>query len=191
MNDLLLAIQYRGGSRRALELIYGKYKRDLFLVAWGLLNDRALAEDVVHDVFVRFAEQLAGFRLTGSLRGYLLTCTVNQARNVIKARKRRSAMETDCGGDAFEPSPLDHLICNEQAKECGAYLCQLPLEQREVILLHMQGSLSLARVAKRLNLPVNTVKSRYRYGMAKLKLMFEKQAKPSYGLRKQNQTPIG
>lgn len=191
MNDRLLAIQYRCGSRRALELIYAKYKRDLFLVAWGMLNDRALAEDAVHDVFVRFAEQLAGFRLTGSLRGYLLTCTLNQARNVLKARKRRMAFPTDCGETAFEPSPLDHLICNEQAKQCATHLAQLPLEQREVILLHLQGQLSLARVAKRLGLPVNTVKSRYRYGMAKLKLIFEEHVEPSYERRKPNQAHTG
>ena len=191
MNDRLLAIQYRCGSRRALEQIYAKYKRDLFLVAWGMLNDRALAEDVVHDVFVRFAEQLAGFHLTGSLKGYLLTCTVNQARNVLKARKRHLVIPTDGGENGFEPSPLDNLICNEQARQCATHLGQLPLEQREVILLHLQGQLSLALVAKRLGLPVNTVKSRYRYGMAKLKTMFEEHAEPSYEARKPNQAHTG
>ena len=54
MDDRLLTIQYRCGSRRALEQIYVKYKRDLFLVALGLLNDTALAEDVVHDVFAAY-----------------------------------------------------------------------------------------------------------------------------------------
>jgi len=191
MDDQLLTIQYRCGSRRALEQIYVKYKRDLFLVALGLLNDTALAEDVVHDVFVRFAEQLVGFRLTGSLKGYLLTCTVNQARNVLKARQRRLKVSILCSEDEFVTSPLDHLICNEQAKQCAATLAQLPMEQREVILLHMQGQLSLARIAKRLDLPVNTVKSRYRYGIAKLRLIFEEQLGQSYESGKQNQAYTG
>jgi RNA polymerase sigma factor (sigma-70 family) len=191
MDDRLLTIQYRCGSRRALRHIYVKYKRDLLLVALGLLNDTALAEDVVHDVFVRFAEQLAGFRLTGSLKGYLLTCTVNQARNVLKARKRRLKISILCGEDESVASPLDHLICNEQAKKCAATLAQLPMEQREVILLHMQGQLSLARIAKRLALPVNTVKSRYRYGIAKLRLIFEEQLGQSYESGKQTQAHTG
>jgi len=174
-----------------LEHIYVKYRRDLLLVALGLLNDTALAEDVVHDVFVRFAEQLLGFRLTGSLKGYLLTCTVNQARNVLKARQRRLKTSALGGEDEFVASPLHHLICNEQAKKCAATLAQLPMEQREVILLHMQGQLSLARIAKRLALPVNTVKSRYRYGIAKLRLIFGEQLGQSYESGKQNQAHTG
>jgi RNA polymerase sigma-70 factor, ECF subfamily len=191
MEDRLLTIQYRCGSRRALEQIYVKYKRDLLLVALGLLNDTALAEDVVHDVFVRFAGQLLGFRLTGSLKGYLLTCTVNEARNVLKARQRRLKISVLCCEDESVASPLDHLICNEQAKKYVATLSQLPIEQREVILLHMQGQLSLARIAKRLDLPANTVKSRYRYGIAKLRLIFEEQLGQSYESGKQNQADTG
>ena len=60
MNDRLLAIQYRCGSRRALEQIYAKYKRDLFLVAWGMLNDRALAmipnEQQLRDSMIEYAK---------------------------------------------------------------------------------------------------------------------------------------
>ncbi|MCH8216711.1 MAG: sigma-70 family RNA polymerase sigma factor [Planctomycetes bacterium] len=191
MDDRLLTIQYKCGSRRALETIYGKYKRDVLLVALGLLNDTALAEDVVHDVFVRFAEGLPTFRLTGSLKGYLLTCAVNQARNVLQARQRHQKIRPVSSGRDWVASPLDHLICNEQARQCAAALAELPMEQREVILLHMQGRMSLGRIAQVLGLPVNTAKSRYRYSMTKLRLVFKDPPGQSHESEGQNQAVIG
>lgn len=67
MEDLLLILRCRQGCRRSLARIYDKYKVDLLKLAISLLNDAALAEDVVHDVFARFVEGLKGFRLTGSV----------------------------------------------------------------------------------------------------------------------------
>ena len=81
MEDKLLVFRSRRGSREALTRIYEKYKADLLLLAMGLLNDKAAAEDIVHDVFLSFVRGLDSFRLTGSLKGFLLTCTANHARN--------------------------------------------------------------------------------------------------------------
>ena len=91
MEDKLLVFQCKRGSRQALTRIYEKYKADLLLLAMALLNDKAAAEDVVHDVFVSFVRNLDGFRLTGSLKGYLLTCTANHARNWNKAERVRGS----------------------------------------------------------------------------------------------------
>ena len=52
-----------------LRRIYEKYKPALLSVAAALLNDPAVVEDVLHDVFVAFASQAGRFRLNGSLKG--------------------------------------------------------------------------------------------------------------------------
>ncbi len=90
MEDMLLVLRCQRGSREALTRIYEKYKADLLLLALSLLNDKTAAEDIVHDVFLSFVRHLDDFRLTGSLKGYLLTCTANQARNWNKAQRVRS-----------------------------------------------------------------------------------------------------
>jgi DNA-directed RNA polymerase specialized sigma24 family protein len=69
--------------------IYEKYKDYLLTLAGGLLNDRQAAEDVVHDVFVGFAGSAHRFRLTGSLKGYPVTCVTNRVRDTIMARTRK------------------------------------------------------------------------------------------------------
>jgi RNA polymerase sigma-70 factor (ECF subfamily) len=182
MEDKLLVLRCRRGSRAALTRIYEKYKADLLLLAMGLLNDKAAAEDVVHDVFLSFVRHLDGFRLTGSLKGYLLTCTANHARNWNKAervRRRTSdpnaerAVARTFGFDdaarTVADEPLETLVCNEQLETLSGALGELPFEQREALMLHLHGQMTFPAIARARQISTNTAKSRYRYGIDKLR----------------------
>ena len=63
----------------------------------------------------------------------------------------------------------DGIILNEQLKQLTTALTKLPVEQREVIVLHTHGQMRFRAIAKSLNVSLNTVKSRYRYGIGKLR----------------------
>ncbi len=185
MEDKLLVLRCKRGSRQALARIYQKYKTDLLLLAMALLNDRGAAEDVVHDVFLSFVQGLDAFRLTGSLKGYLLTCVANRARNCNKASLVRSKVRPG-GGWSAEPaegtappthdSALESLVCNEQLQLLGNALSELPFEQREVIVLHLHSTMTFGAIAKARGISSNTAKSRYRYGLDKLRLLLNGEA---------------
>ncbi len=170
MEDRLLVLRCKLGGTDALRRIYEKYRDDLLMVGIGLLNDPAAAEDIVHDVFVSFVESLGTFRLTGSLRGYLATCVANRARNF-----RRSAGRNTVGLDRVEAvisdcdDPARRIVCNEQLRQLSGALSQIPAEQCEVIVLHFYGQMRLRAIARMQGLSVNTIKSRYRYGINKLR----------------------
>jgi len=182
MEDKLLVLRCKRGSREALARIYAKYKTDLLVLAMALLNDAGVAEDAVHDVFLSFTQGIERFRLTGSLKSYLLTCTANRARNVKKA-KHRQGVEFDpaASEDSDSDGPPELMICNEQLKQLSDAMAQLPFDQREVIMLHFQVAMTFKTIAKSLGLSVNTAKSRYRYGMDKLRLFFENEVKHATG----------
>lgn len=165
MEDRVLVLRCKRGSAAAMTRIYEKYRKDLLILAMALLNDKAVAEDIVHDVFVGFAEGLGRFRLTGSLRAYLLTCTANRARNHNKAGRRPGRPQEM----VVEASPIERLECNERLARLAAAMEQLPYEQREILMLHAHGGLTLRAIAKTSGLPANTVMSRYRYGIDKLR----------------------
>ena len=171
MEDKLLIHRCKRGSREALTRIYHKYKADLLLLAMALLNDRAACEDVVHDVFVSFVQGLDDFRLTGSLKGFLLTCVANHARNWNKAQRRR--MRVGAAGNepvlAHSDGPVETVACNEQVERLGAALAELPFEQREVVMMHLQASMTFGTIARARQVSANTAKSRYRYGIDKLR----------------------
>ncbi len=173
MEDILLILRCKQGCHKSLARLYHKYKTDLMLLAVSLLNDTALAEDVVHDVFARFVEGLHRFRLTGSIRAYLMTCVANRARNLNRDRRARygpsHAVRMDSVSDSHEP--VRRLQVNEDGKLLAAAMEQLPFEQREVVALHVYGELTFKTIGIQQGVSVDTVKSRYRYGLEKLRLI--------------------
>ena len=172
MVDRLLVTKCKQGSRDALLRIYEKYRDSLMILAIALSHDVSLAEDAVHDVFVAFAQNIAGFKLTGSLKAYLTKCVANRVRDLMRTRHSRvralnSQRKCSTGVDLNEPSLL--IACNEELRLLSSALAELPCEQREVIVLHIQGQMRFRIIAKSLGISVNTVKGRYRYGIRKLR----------------------
>jgi hypothetical protein len=82
LEDKVLIWWFNHGRPEVLHEIYDKYKTDLLTLATALLRDPAVAEDVVHDAFVSLLRTSGRFRLTGSLRGFLVTCVVNGVRGI-------------------------------------------------------------------------------------------------------------
>jgi len=174
LEDKHLVWKFNRNSKDALRRIYEKYKDDLLTLGSALLNDPAGAQDVVHDVFVDFAQSAGSFELTGSLKGYLATCVANRARNQRKLKQRDSAGQAvtkRSGSDINEPGRS--LELDEEAKTLNLAMQQLPLEQREVIALHLQSGLKFKTIAKLHSASINTIQSRYRYGLDKLRSILD------------------
>ena len=178
MEDKLLVIKCKRGSTEALGRIYEKYKTDMLVLAIALLNDKSAVEDVMHDVFLSFAQNIEKFGLTGNLKGYLLTCLANRARNFNKA-KHQQGVELDPAEpvSAGSDEPLRAIICNEQLQQLSNAMAGLPYDQREVIMLHFQAGMPFRTIGKSLGISANTAKSRYRYGLDKLRSIFNIEAK--------------
>jgi RNA polymerase sigma-70 factor (ECF subfamily) len=168
--DELLKLRFKAGSLDALQRIYEKYRDSLLTLAMALVNDGATAEDVVHDVFVSFAQSSGKFRVHGSLRAYLATCVVNRVRDQMRARRRRGQIldeEAPLESD-FDP-PDTRILSDERSRLVARALARLPDEQREVIALHLNGQLKLREIARLQNVPLTTVRGRYRHGIERLR----------------------
>jgi RNA polymerase sigma-70 factor, ECF subfamily len=179
LEDRLLLWKLRRGDTEALRHIYEKYKTDLLGLAIALSGDRATGEDVVHDVFVTFAGRAAELRLRTSLRSYLLTSVANRVRNLRKARTRQTVPPCDAPAASHEPSQPDHAaVQSEQATLIEQAMAQLPYDQQEVIALHLQMGLRFREIAVSQSVSVNTVQSRYRYGLEKLRSLLDGKVTP-------------
>lgn len=169
--DRILVWQLRHGSREALCRIYDKYRDDLLRLAAGLVDERTEAEDAVHEVFAKFVESSRTFVLTGTLRGYLCTCVANRARNLNRTRRRRHTMDLeDAPPMASEAKQPDQWIVEtEEFRKLHAAMAKLPYEQREVVLLRLNGGMKFKEIAELQQTPVKTALSRYSYGIDKLR----------------------
>jgi len=174
LEDKILVFRFNRGSREALRRIYEKYKDDLLGLAIALLNDISLAEDVVHDVFVSFAQSVGTFNLTGSLKSYLSTCVANRTRDRNRTRYRSdSTFEAaeQISSDIIDPERS--AISNEESQQLINLLSKLPYDQCEVIVLHLHHGLKFWQIAKLQTVSINTIQSRYRYGLNKLRSMLD------------------
>lgn len=173
MEDARLAHRLRHGDVDALHQIYHRYKDDLLTVAMAILSDPYAAEDCVHDVFVHFAAAPADLRANKNLRGYLMRSVANRAKNWLKRGQSQPQQRIIDESDHCSQcdNPARQLIVTERSIQVFEALAKLPAEQREVISLHLHGQMRFREIADELNLSINTVQSRYRYGIEKLRAL--------------------
>ncbi|HUW20606.1 MAG TPA: RNA polymerase sigma factor [Sedimentisphaerales bacterium] len=166
----------RRGDRDALRRVYEKYIDELLAVAASLLSRIDAAEDCVHDVFVDFAGAAGSIRIRHNLKGYLLSCVANRARDQLRKRPRETnrALE-DSDYPTTSGEPASRLIDCEESARLFAALAKLPYEQREVFVLHAQGDMKFREIAGLVGVSTATVQSRYRYGIEKLRGLLEKE----------------
>lgn len=172
--DQVLKWKFKRGSDDALTLIYEKYLEPMLTLAMGLLNDAGAAEDVVQDVFVSFAQSRRNFRVRGNLSGYLATSVVNRVRDHKRRVRRRAIAPVEPMEPVGEPmGPDQAVILSEQAMLLANALADLPEEQREVVLLRLKAAMKFRDIAELQQTSVNTVLSRYRYGLERLRSMLD------------------
>ena len=173
--DKHLLKRMRCGDRDALRQIYEKYRDDLFTVAVSLLQDVHTSEDCLQDTFVSLADSADSFNVLRNLKSYLISCVANRAGDSM----RKKAIQLDCPLEqlsslAISDAPADEVISREESEKVLKALSELPYEQREAFVLHVQGELKFKAIAKLQDVSIKTAQSRYRYAIEKLRALLEK-----------------
>lgn len=172
LEDRRFIWQLKAGREEALVRKYGKYKSYLLKIAYGLLNDAAVAEDVVQDVCLALAESTSRLRVEGHLRGYLVRSLVNRVHNLRRRKHNRSLALSEIEEPGAEDQRPDlWAVRDESMQNAHRALAQLPEKQRIVIVLHVHAGLKFQEIADMEQLSINTVQSRYRYGLEKLRIV--------------------
>jgi RNA polymerase sigma-70 factor, ECF subfamily len=162
--DRELAARINDGDPAALEALYDAYAGAVYRQALAIVGCAADAEDVLQDVFLKLVRRRGG--PIQDVKAYLLTSARHQAYSILRQR-RREPRDSDLDLDAF-PS----LIGREERAETTAVqnaLQTLPSEQRQVILLKVYDQLTFEEIGRAVRASVNTVASRYRYAVKKLR----------------------
>jgi RNA polymerase sigma-70 factor (ECF subfamily) len=145
------------GRMAALEPIWREWSERLHNYAYALTGNQDEADDILGDVMANMARQ--GWRLVRNPRAYLFTAIRNTARSRARRAARRTTMSRS------DPPPIQDA---ESAAVREAVLA-LPAEQREVVVLHVWGGLTLDEIGRTVGVSPNTAASRYRYALAKLR----------------------
>ena len=167
--DLLAAVA--GGDRGALRAVYERQSVRLFGIANAILRDRDAAADAVQDAFLRISGRAGQFDpARGPAEAWLAAITRNAALDLARRRGREMPTDDPALGDIpVQPEALEQVAATAQGRRLRDCLLALEEKNRRGILLAFVHGLSHAQVAARLELPLGTVKSWIRRGLAQLK----------------------
>ncbi len=179
LEEKLWLWQLRHGDAEALRRIYDRYRHDLLGLAVALCRDRATGEDVVHDVFLSFVRRAPELTLRTSLRSYLLSAVANRVRNVRRRHATHDAAATQCDFAAQDtPRPDRVAVQAKQATLIERAMAELPYDQQETVILHLQVGMTFREIAQSQDVSINTVQSRYRYGLQRLRSLLDGKVTP-------------
>jgi RNA polymerase sigma-70 factor (ECF subfamily) len=159
------------GNTAEIEFLYRQHGSALLLFALAITGERSRAQDAVHQVFLNLIEK-GGLSRAVDKKAYLFACVRNAALNEGKLRDRTTPLDGDSTVAWFSPPDRDYVGEQNLRRALGA----LPSDQREVIVLHIWGELTFSQISELLRVSSNTVASRYRYALGKLRdSMFAKE----------------
>ena len=162
------------GDDDALGVLYDRFGRLAFRLAFRILRDRALAEDAVQEAFLavwRSADAYKRERAKPST--WILTVVHRRAVDLVRREQSRRSEPLEV---APEPSvgPVDEdAVLRDRRAAVQAALTQLPGDQRQALELAYYGGLTQSELAERLGVPLGTVKSRMFAGLGRLRELLE------------------
>lgn len=174
-HDAELVRRFNQGDESAFLEIMERYQAKILSVTQGLLHNRADAEEITQDTFVRAHRNLAGFRGDSSLATWLHRIAVNLARNrywYFFRRRRHATLSLDCPVGQDANTPLSDLISadiadpartssrEEFSELVASCIDSLEAHHKEVLILRTIQDHSYDEIAAQLGINVGTVKSR-------------------------------
>ena len=154
---------YRERPRRGFDMLYAELADRLVTYARRSFRfTQTEAEDAVHDALLPWVEQPERMKTIEQPFPYIFTSVRHACLKIIRKKKQADAEATEAMAVVPEK---DHA----QSLDIQHALAELPEEQREAIVLRIWGNLTLKDVAEIQEVSVQTVASRYRYGLAKIK----------------------
>lgn len=179
-DEQLLAL-YVGGELTAMEVLLERHEKPLFNFVLRQIGDRARAEDLLQETFLRLVEHAGTFEGHARLRTWLFRIARNQCIDEGRRRVHRKHPSLDAaqGADGDGASLYDRIgekgptaERSAVSREVGAAMTHavtaLPEEQREVFLLRQVQQLSFKEIGEITGVTENTVKSRMRYALERL-----------------------
>ncbi len=160
--DQALIEAFQKGDAFAFAALYNRYKGPIFLFCAKMLLDRAVAQDVLQETFIRVYENRQRLLKTGSFRSWLFTIARNQCLNSLRRSRRLSEFDETVLDDDGPPgeTPFSQLLKAEQIELVNRYLMRLSPEYREVLVLREYQNLSYEEIAAVTRNTVSSVKSR-------------------------------
>lgn len=183
-DDASLMRQIAKGRQAALSELYDRYARLVFSLALHTTGDRASAEEITQDVFVRAWEHAEQYRPDqGAVRAWLASIARHRSIDLLRRQGTRAEVHSVSWDEMEEGSGIEVPSGGTQQEaelsmlraDVRAAVANLPEEQKQALALAYFRAYTQAEVATVLGVPLGTVKTRIRLGMDKLRAALQDQ----------------
>src|ERR1700683_1835123 len=151
----------------------------VFSIAWHLLRDRAVAEELAQDVFLSLYQHLAEMESPDHVQFWLRRVTSNRALDEARRRQRRPMVSLENAPEPVAVTPTGDPLMGAALRKLVA---ALPEKSRAIVVLRYQEDLDPAEIARVLGIPVGTVKSQLQRALALLREKLSRVVGPASGL---------
>ena len=159
------------GDSQAFASVYEATKSSVYGFALSIVQNRADAEDVMHDAYINLYKSAGQYEAQGKPMAYLLTIVKRLAYNKLRSGRHLADMEDD--QRERTAARADHTTGMEQQVEDQALLDMalkvLDDQERQIVVLHALTGLKHREIAELMELGLSTVLSKYRRSLAKMK----------------------
>jgi len=176
LSDEALLTAIADGAVWAMDSLYQRYSRILYSLAYRIVADRQIAEDLLQDTFVSVWKRSTTFSpQSGAARNWLISIVHHRAIDHLRRVRRRSVIqeaplaELDLNESTAFPDVWDEAWRSVQSTQVRAALMKIPAEQRLVIELAYFQGWTHSEIAEGTQTPLGTVKARMRLGLQHLK----------------------
>lgn len=152
---------------RQLECIIDEHQQQLFSFAFFRVGSYEVAQDIVQDVFIKFYENSRHLSAANNVKAYLLKTISNACIDYL--RKNGKIQFVAIEHVEKELTDENEERCISEFLRIDEILYNLPAEQAEILRLKFVDSLNFVEISELLDVNINTVKSRYKYAIEKLR----------------------
>ena len=171
--DAALMLAYAAGDMEAFSQLYARHRTPLYRFLLRHLRNAALADELFQDIWQRVVTHRAEWKPDAPFTGWLYRIAHNRLNDHWRAQKHRPAAPGDAeervARIADNDTPERALSEFEQRRRLQLALSELPEDQRTVLLLRLEQELTLEEIGEATGVGRETVKSRLRYAMDKLR----------------------
>lgn len=182
--DTQLVVSFQNGNAAAMAELVERHKDKIYSSIFFRVNNKALAEDIFQDTFIRVIDTLRSRRYNeeGKVLAWMMRIAHNLCVDYFRKVKRVPIITSDQNDirNIFEAMGINNydnaevrIIQNETNAMLMDMLQRLPDTQREVIILRHYGDLSFKEIASITKCSINTALGRMRYGLMNLRKMME------------------
>ncbi len=174
--DARLVRRARGGDNRAMDLLVRRHHGVVYRVAFSMLGDRDVAQDVTQDTFLKAFRGLSSFRGDAAFRTWLITIAMNEARGALRrrARRRETTLENTPPVADEEPDPAERSVVADQVRRALELLKRLPEKQRLAVTLRVQEGMSFREIGDAIGSSEGAARVNYFHGIRRLREWMER-----------------